>query len=194
MDNAILSQANRIANFDPDIAQNILAWNILNCESASAKGKTLSIGEQVNFMKHRAGEYRSGIRRDFGHGRYHANEDVHNKKLYFSGEVEIYHLQYEDEADHEESPHDGKGEITSFTSVKDVEASCIFQVDFEQFLARLSNIERNIFLMRLEGYTISVIAKDLMLDVTTIRQWLTMLGRRYILWFGINGPERFGLA
>jgi len=194
MDNAILSQANRIANADADIAQNLLAWNIVNCESASAKGKILSIGEQVNFMKHRNGELRSGIRRDFGHGRYHANEDVFNKKLYYAGEVEIYHLQHEDDADHEENPHDGKGNITAFTSIKDVEASCIFSLDFEMFLANLSEKEKSVFLKRLEGYNIAEIAKDLMLDVTTIRRWLTMLGRKYVLWFGINGPERFGLA
>jgi hypothetical protein len=194
MENVIISQANRIANGDPDIMQNIVACNFQNCNGALAKGKKLSIGEQVNFMKHRAGEYRSGIRRDFGHGRYHANEDVHCKKLYYAGEVEIHHFQYHDESENEEDVNNGKGEITSFTSVKDVEASCIFQVDFEQFLGRLSNIERNIFLMRLEGYSISEIAKDLMLDVTTIRRWLTMLGRRYVHWFGINGPERFGLA
>ena len=186
MNPIILSQANRIANFDPDIAQNILAWNILNCESANAKGKTLSIGEQVNFMKHRAGEYRSGIRRDFGHGRYHANEDVHNKKLYFSGEVEIYHLQYEDEADHEESPHDGKGEITSFTSVKDVEAAVIFHVDLEKFLSLLSNEEQTIFLKRLEGFTLKEIAGACKLDVDAVRKWLTKLHGKYIHWFGIG--------
>ena len=93
MDNAILSQANRIANGNPDIMQNILAWNFQNYNNAFVKGKQLSIGEQVNFMKHRAGEFRFGIRRDFGYGRYHANEDVFNKKLYYSGEVEIHHVQ-----------------------------------------------------------------------------------------------------
>ena len=194
MDTLILSQANRIANGNPDIAQNLLAWNYQNCTSAGAIGKQLSIGEQVNFMKHRAGEFRSGIRRDFGHGSCHANEDVHNKKLYYSGEVEIHHIEYSDDADHEESPHDGKGDFKSFTSIKDVEASCIFQVDFEQFLARLSIMERNIFLKRLEGYTTAEIARDVTMDVTTIRRWLKTLGRRYISWFGIPGAERFGLA
>ncbi len=194
MDTSILSQANRIANGDPDIVQNIVACNFQNYISALAKGKKLSIGEQVNFMKHRAGEFRSGYRRDFGHGGYHANEDVHCKQLYYSGEVEIYHFQYSDDADHEESPHDGKGDITSFTSTRDVEASCIFSLDFEMFLASLSEKEKTLFLKRLEGYSIAEIANDVKLDVTTIRRWLTMLGRRYIVWFGINGPERFGLA
>jgi hypothetical protein len=194
MENVIISQANRIARGDPDIMQNILAWNYQNFTNAFVKGKKLSIGEQVNFMKHRAGEYRSGKRRDFGHGGYHANEDVHCKKLYYAGEVEIYHFQYEDDAEHEEDIHNGKGEITSFTSIKDVEAACIFQVDLERFLALLSEKEQTIFLKRLEGFNMAEIANDVKLDVTTVRRWLKTLGRRYILWFGIPGAERFGLA
>ena len=185
MENVILSQANRIANGDPDIMQNILAWNFQNWSSASAKGKTLSIGEQVNFMKHRAGEFRSGIRRDFGHGRYHANEDVHCKRLYYTGEVEIHHLQYNDESENEEDVNDGKGEITWFTSVKDVEASCIFHLDLEKFLALLSTKERNILLKKLEGFTNIEIADDLMVDVATVRRWLKTLCGRYSDWFGL---------
>ena len=186
MDNAILSQANRIANGNPDIAQNILAWNILNCESANVKGKILSIGEQVNFMKHRNGELRSGIRRDFGHGMYHANEDVHKKRLYYAGEVEIHHFQDNDESENEEDVNSGKGEITWFTSVKDVEAAVIFQVDLEKFLSLLTNKERNIFLKKLEGYNNVEIADDLMVDVSTVRRWLKMLCGKYSDWFGLN--------
>lgn len=73
----------------------------MNYTGANAKGETLSIGEQVNFTKHRAGELRSSIRRDFGHGRYHANEDIHFKKLYHADEVEIHHFQYSDESENE---------------------------------------------------------------------------------------------
>jgi hypothetical protein len=186
MQNVITSQANRIANGNPDVMQNILAWNFVNCESTSAKGKTLSIGEQVNFMKHRAGEYRSGIRRDFGHGRYHANGDVHNKKLYYAGEVEIYHLQHEEDAEHAEDINDGKGEITSFTSIKDVEAAVIFQVDLEKFLSLLTNKERIIFLKRLEGFTLKEIAGDCKLDVDAVRRCFKTLYGKYILWFGIG--------
>jgi len=186
MDTAILSQANRIANENPDTLQNILAWNYQNYNNAFVKGKQLSIGEQVNFMKHRAGEFRSGKRRDFGHGRYHANEDVHCKKLYYDGEVKIHHFQYEDDADHEECPNDGKGDITAFTSIKDVEAAVIFQIDFEKFLSLLSNEERNIFLKRLEGFTLKEIANDIKLDITTVQRWLRTLCEKYIDWFGLN--------
>ena len=194
MNPIILSQANRIANGDPDVMQNILAWNFQNCAGANARGKMLSIGEQVNFMKHRAGEFRSGVRRDFGHGGYHASQDLFNKKLYHSGEVEIFHFHYSDEAEHSEDINNGKGEISAFTSIKDVEAACIFQVDFEEFLGRLSEKERNIFLKRLEGYTMAEIANDVKLDVATVRNWLKTVGRKFIDWFGIPGAERFGLA
>ncbi|MEE4311153.1 MAG: hypothetical protein V2J62_04735 [candidate division KSB1 bacterium] len=34
-----------------DIVQNIFAWNYQNYQSALSKGRALSIGEQVNFMK-----------------------------------------------------------------------------------------------------------------------------------------------
>ncbi len=48
MDNVILSQANRIANGNPDVTQNILALNFQNYDAANARGKKLSIG-QVNY-------------------------------------------------------------------------------------------------------------------------------------------------
>ena len=115
MDTSILSQANRIAKADSDVMQNILACNFQNYIGALAKGKKLSIGEQVNFMKYRAREFRSRYRRDFGHGRYHAHQDVLNKKLYYAGKVEIHHFQYYDESENEEDVNNGKGEITWFT-------------------------------------------------------------------------------
>jgi hypothetical protein len=95
-------------------------------------------------MKHRAGECRFGVRRDFGHGRYHANQDVFCKKLYYDGDVEIHHFQYSDASEHSEDVC-----ISAFTSVKDAEANVIFQIDFERFLTSLSRIEHDVFLMRL---------------------------------------------
>ena len=62
------------------------------------------------------------------------------------------------------------------------------------FLASLSEKGKTMSLKRLEGYSIAEIAKDVKLNVDTVRRWLTMLGQRYVSWFGINGPERFGLA
>jgi len=194
MNQVILSQANRIAQGDQDVAQNILAWNCQNFKSASLKGKILSIGEQVNFMKHRAGEFKSGIRRDFGHNGYRAHLDMYNKKLYYTGEVELLRLQYEDDADHEERPNDGKGDITAFTSIKNVEAGCLFQVDLEMFLERLTDVEKTVLIKRLEGFTIMEIAGVVKLNSSSVRGKLQYIGKRYVDWFNIDGAERFGLG
>ena len=194
MDKIILSQANRIAQGDPDLMQNILTFNFQNFQNAYARGKVLSIGEQVNFMKYRAGEFKSGIRRDFGYGSYHAHDDVYNKNLYYNNEVEIFHIHHEDDADHDESPEQGKGEITAYTSIKDVEAECIFKMDFELFLAQLTDVDRSIILKRLTGFTIMEIADDVKLDTSYVRKKLKKIGKRYIGWFNITQAERFGLA
>ncbi len=62
MDQIILQKAKRISKNDPDIQQNILAWNFQNLQSAAAKGRELSIGEQIKFMRRRASELRAGKR------------------------------------------------------------------------------------------------------------------------------------
>ena len=112
---------NRIANGDSDLMQNILAWIYQNWTNACVIGKHLSIGEQINFRKHRTGEYRSGIWKDIGHARYHVSEDVYNKNLYYNDEVEILHFQVSDESVNCENINNEKGTITSFTSIRDSE-------------------------------------------------------------------------
>ena len=74
----IYSQAERIAGGDPDLKQNILAMAFQNTQNAIARGKELCIGEQVNFMKFRAGNLKSGSRYDFGHANYKSSEDVYS--------------------------------------------------------------------------------------------------------------------
>jgi len=61
MDKIILKKASQISQSDPDIQQNILAWNFQNLKSAAAKGKKLSIGEQVKFMRRRASNFELGL-------------------------------------------------------------------------------------------------------------------------------------
>ena len=190
----ILSQANRVANGDPDTRQNILAFNSQNYQNAFNRGKQLSIGEQVNFMKHRAGELKSGIRKDFGNGRHSTAKDVYNKRLYYSGSVEIMHFHHEDNSDNTEKPESGKGEITSFTSDKDVEAACIFNLDLESFLRRFSRQEQNIFTKRLEGFTLREISTMENCSTVKVRQSLNRIGKSYVQWFAIKRAERFGLV
>ncbi|MBD3340632.1 MAG: hypothetical protein GF353_16105 [Candidatus Lokiarchaeota archaeon] len=181
MSPAILSQAKRIANGDTDVLQNILANIFQNCTVASAKGKTLSIGEQVNFMKHRAGELRSGARNHFGNYDRKAG-DVYNKHLYYQGKVEINYLHFEDD--------DGKGALTAFTAMKNSEDNYILKIDLENFIDTLSDRERIIFMKRLEGYQHREIADVMNLSLWTIGRKLTDIGRRFIAWFNIVEAER----
>ena len=193
MSPAILSQAHRIANGDSDLEQNILACNVLNYQNAKTKGRTLSIGEQVNFMKQRAGEFRSGKRNDFGNVG-HTAKDVFNRRLYFQGDVEVHHINYVDDGDHDEKPESGKGSLTLFTSLKSTEDNCIFRVDLDNFLQTVSERERLIFLKRLEGYKQREIADIVKLDVQIIRRTLSFVGKQFVFYFNIRHAERFGLA
>jgi hypothetical protein len=104
MDQIILSKASQISNKDSDIKQNILAWNFQNLKSAAVKGKKLSIGEQIKFMRRRAGELRAGTRRYFGNNGGHLAKDVFNKNLYYSGKLKLLKIHYTDESGNEENP------------------------------------------------------------------------------------------
>ena len=184
----VLSQADRISRGDDDLRQNILSFNYQNNNSALSRGKKLSIGEQVNFMKMRASELRSGMRYDFGHTRYKGSDDVYHPHRFYHGDVRVLHIDYEDE-----SPENGKGEITMFTSVKNVEQQCLFNVDMEAFLKRLSRNERIVFVIRLCGYSYEHIADVVKLSPSTIKSWLTQIGLEFARWFEIPNPARFGL-
>jgi hypothetical protein len=185
MDQIILSKANQISQGDPDITQNILAWNFQNLKSAAAKGKVLSVGEQIKFMRQRAGELRSGKRRYYGNNGGHLAKDVYNKNLYFSGKIKLLKINYRDESGNEENPNRGRSEIAAFTSIKDVEASCIFNLDLEVFLQGLSQTERIILRKRLEGFSINEIGEVVRLSRYVVTAQLKNIGRRYSEYSGI---------
>jgi hypothetical protein len=188
MSPAVLSHARRISKGDPDIEQNILACNVQNYRSAQTRGKELSIGEQVVFMQHRAGEFRSGIRNEFG-SKGCKSKDVMNKKLYYQGKVEVHHI------DHEvENPEGGKGAITAMTSVKNHEANYIFQIDMEIFLGALPDEERMIFVMRIEGFKQREIAEKLRWKVNAVRKTLFDIGRKFAEVFEVDNANEFGIA
>jgi hypothetical protein len=188
MSPAVLSHARRIANGNPDVEQNILACNIQNYRSAQTKGKELSIGEQVVFMQHRAGEFRSAMRNDFG-SKGCTSRDVLNKRLYYQGKVEVHHI------DHEvENPENGKGAITSMTSVKNHEANYIFQIDMENFLGALADDDRMIFLMRFEGFNKTEIAKALCSTGNAVTKTLLRVGRKFAKVFEVDNANEFGIA
>jgi len=186
MDKIILQKAEQISNKDPDIQQNILAWNFQNLKSAAAKGKVLSIGEQIKFMRRRAGELRAGTRRYFGNNGGHLAKDVFNKNLYFSGKLKLLKIHYEDESGNEEDPNRGRSEIAAFTSIKDVEAACIFNLDLEVFLAGLSETEKTILMKKLEGFSINEIGEIVNLSRYVVTTRLKNIGRRYGEFSGIG--------
>ena len=188
MSPAVLSHARRIANGDADIEQNILACNVQNYRSAQTKGKDLSIGEQVVFMQHRAGEFRSAMRNDFG-SKGCTSRDVLNKRLYYQGKVEIHHI------DHEvEQSEDGKGAITSMTATKNHEANYIFQIDMERFMGALADEERIVFTMRIEGFKQREIAEKLRWKVNAVRKTLFDIGRKFAEVFEVDNANEFGIA
>ncbi len=186
MDQIILQKANLISQGDPDISQNILAWNFQNLKNAAAKGKVLSIGEQIKFMRSRAGELRAGTRRYFGNNRGHLAKDVFNKNLYYSGKLKLLKIHYEDESGNEENPNRGRSEIVAFTSIKDVEAACIFNLDLEVFLDGLSEMERTILLKKLDGFSINEIVGITNLSRYVVTSKLKTIGRRYGKYSGIG--------
>ncbi len=178
----IYSQAKRISKGDPDLLQNILAFNHLNLQSAQSRGKALSIGEQVNFMKHRASELRSGTRHFLGHGQYKGNNDVYHPIPYYQGKVQIHHFDYSDGENGEKSG-DGKGDLTSSTSTKHLEDELVFKMDLELFKSMLSPMERQIFVSRIAGYSVNEISDRLKIKPSTIRIYLQQLGVEYRHWF-----------
>jgi len=188
MDQIILQKAKLISNKDPDISQNILAWNFQNLKSAALKGKKLSIGEQIKFMRRRAGELRGGTRRYYGNNGGHLAKDVFNKNLYYSGKIKLLKIHYEDESGNEENPNRGRSEIAAFTSIKDVEAGCIFNLDLEVFVGELSKTEKTILLKRLEGFSINEIGKIVGFSRYVVTAQLKNIGRRYLDY------SRIGLA
>jgi len=179
---AVYSQAKRIARGDPDLEQNILAFNYQNLQSANARGKQLSIGEQVNFMKHRAGELRSGTRLPIGHGRYKGKDDVYHPLPYFQGKIQIHHFDYAD-GENEEQTSDGRGELAYTSSRMHLEDEILFDVDIEQFTSMLSPIEKRIFLSRVAGYNVDEIAKDLAISTSSVKKHLSEIGEAFKEWF-----------
>jgi len=98
----------------------------------------------------------------------------------------LLRLHYKDEAGNLEDPNRGRSEIVVFTSIKDVEAACIFNLDLEVFLAGLSETERIILLKKLEGFSINEIVGIVNLTRYVVTTKLKNIGRRYGEYCGIG--------
>lgn len=182
MNSAVYSQAKRIAKGDQDVEQNILAFNHLNRQSALSRGKCLSIGEQVNFMKHRASELRSGARHFVGHGQYKGNDDVYSPVPYYQGKVKIHHFDYAD-GDNDENTGNGKGELVYTSSIKHLEDELVFQLDLNTFKSILIPVEKKIFTSRIVGYSVDEIADELNIATSSVRKYLADIGDAFKRWF-----------
>ena len=100
----LMSQAKRIAHNDPDIAQNILAMSYQAYNNAQKRGKELSVGELVNFMKYRAADLKKGKRLPFGNRSTQMVRDVYNPGNYLNGDVEVFSFDFKaDEKDRDYS-------------------------------------------------------------------------------------------
>ena len=111
---ALQSQASRIFNGDKDGMQDALSMAYLNYTRCLArKNRKLSIGECVNFMKHRATELNNGTRPHFGNVTTRRTNDVYFRLAYLDGEVERLSFDFED-SENEEGDH---GQIAFQTRV-----------------------------------------------------------------------------
>ena len=160
----IYSQASRIAKGDPDLEQNILAMTYQNNQNAKSRCKDLSIGEQVNFMKFRAGNLKSGTRYDFGHAQYKGSQDVYNKNLYYQGELELHRIHYEDDVEHDELP------VPGVLKKVNLEDECLLAIDLENFIADLPHMDRDILVKRLAGFSFKEIGDVLSCSNFRVRE------------------------
>jgi len=193
----LMSQATRIAKHDDDLVQNIITMAFLTYNSALSRGKNLSVGELVNFMKYRASDFKKGKRLPVGSVREKTTQDVYNTRNYFHGNVKLLSLDFSSK-DNEcsEDALDGLGELTAATACRDYSDNVLFEVGFESFIRRLTPRSRQVFMMRLAGYNRTEIVKSAHICPRTLAASLKRTGRRFITYFEL--PEsylkRYGIA
>ena len=81
---------------------------------------------------------KSFLRYDFCHVNYKASEDVYNKQLYFNGELEIHHIQYEEDSEQNEQPENGKGFFTGILAKVNLEDECLLAIDLDVLFLLIS--------------------------------------------------------
>jgi len=186
----LMSQAIRIAKHDNDLTQNIISMAFMTYNSAQKRGKDLSIGELVNFMKYRAGDLKKGKRLPVGSVREKTTQDVYNIRNYFHGHVKLLSLDFST-SDNEccEDAVDGLGELTVATACRSCSDNVLFEVGFESFLRQLSPRSRQVFMLRLAGYNCSEIVKSAHICSHTLKASLKRTGRKFIDYFEL--PESY---
>ena len=185
----LMSQAKRIAQNDSDLAQSIISMAYKAYDNAQKRGKELSVGELVNFMKYRASDLKNGTRLPFGNQSTQMFRDVYNPRNYLNGNVELFSLDFKPD----DKDRDYSGSIQ--TSRKDGSDIVLFQIGLERFYENMGPQAKVLFQMRLAGYTFKEIARLLHQPPNKIKNLLKEFGREFIRYFEL--PEsyvrRYGL-
>ena len=184
----LMSQAKRIAHNDPDLAQSIVAMAYKAYDNAQSRGKNLSVGELVNFMKYRATDLKNGKRLPFGNRSTQMFRDVYNPRNYLNGDVEVFSLDFmPDDKDRDYSD-------SIQTSRKDGSDNVVFQIGLQRFFKNMPQA-KVLFQMREAGYSYKEIAQHLHKPVYKIKRQIKEFGREFIRYFEL--PEsyvrRYGL-
>ena len=185
----LMAQANRIARNDADLAQSIISMAYKAYENAQSRGKELSVGELVNFMKYRASDLKNGKRLPFGNRSTQMSRDVYNPRNYLNGNIEIFSFDLKaDDKDYDYS-------FSILTSRKDGSNDVIFQIGLEKFFKSTGPQAKVLFQMREAGYTYKEISQHLHQPVYKIMRQIKEFGREFIRYFDLpeNYVKRYGL-
>ena len=193
----LVAQAYRIAKGNQDHAQDIMAMAYCNHLAAASRGKELSAGELVNFMKHRCGELRQGRRLPFGNKSGRSTGEVYRVSNYLNGNVELLSLNFTGlDGESKEDALDGQGQITAMIATRDMSEDALFEVGMEGFLGSFREWVRHAFLLKVAGYTYKEIARGLCRSPDSVRRHLKLAGRKLIEHFELPSCylARYGLA
>ena len=162
--------SDRISRGDKDLKQDLLCLTYTNYRSKLSRGTELTIGELVNFMQLRAGELRQGNLLYFGNRGHRGSKDVYSKVRYFDGDVKILHLDGVAGTDDllMDSFHRRAAPIAD---------KIAFRIDFQNFLTSLSEKDRTILILRMEGYQLKELSSLYNSSPSGISKRLRRLGK-----------------
>ena len=181
--------SDRISRGDKDLKQDLLCLSYTNYRSKLSRGTELTIGELVNFMQLRAGELRQGKLLYFGNRAHRGSKDVYSKVRYYNGDVKISHLGRVDGTDDllMDSFHRRTVPIAD---------KIAFRIDFKNFLTGLSERDRSILIMRMEGYQLKELSSLFNSSPSGISKRLRSIGKEITVLLSIpkDLAISFGIA
>lgn len=183
----VVSQAKWLAKGDDDLAQDIAAMAFDNYRRCQERGKDLSVGELVSFMKHRRSEISSGRRLPFGNVSRSGAMDVYRISNFFRGEVSILNW----DTDEDEDDFCERGWAVMLSATKDISNAVIFNMGFEAFLKTLEDYQQKPLLMRMSGYSAREIGEEMGITPDVIRYHLKHVGKAFIAYFTL--PPSYGV-